>query len=53
VSCVPNVASVSLDCPFLIALGFSLTFILTNAESHLKCWDYNVYRIYLKSFILF
>jgi hypothetical protein len=37
VSCVPNVASVSLDCPFLIAFGFSLTFILTNAESHLKC----------------
>jgi hypothetical protein len=27
VSCVPNVTSVSLDCPFLIAVRFSLTFI--------------------------
>ena len=27
VSCVPNVTSVSLDCPFLIAARFSLTFI--------------------------
>ena len=44
---------VSLDCPFLSALRFSLTFILTNAESHLKCWEYNVYRIYLVIYIFF